>query len=281
VTRRHGLPAPPVFASAGPQVFGHRGGLARAPENTMLAFARAMAAGADGFECDVRMSADGVPVVIHDATLDRTTDHSGPVGARTAAELGRIDATCRFVAVRPEDAVPVPEGVPRLADVLDTFRTARLIVELKDASPAVADAVAALVRRAAGVTRVCVGSFNHEVLVHLRAVAPDITTSASMREARWLLIRARTRWPFPWSPSFRALQVPRQTGRLRVVSPAFVGRAHREGALVQVWTVNDPVDMRDLLAVGVDGLITDVPDVAVAIRDRMAGGPLPGPGPAL
>jgi glycerophosphoryl diester phosphodiesterase len=262
-----------VFASARPQVFGHRGGLARAPENTMLAFARAMAVGADGFECDVRLSADGVPVVIHDPTLDRTTDATGPVAARTVAELEAIDATCRFAAAQPDDAVAHPEGVPRLAAVLARFPAARVIVELKEDTPALAHAVAAVVRQAGALSRVCVGSFHHAAIANVRTAAADLTTSASMREARWLLVRARACWPFARSPAFRGLQVPCQTGRLRVVSPAFVRRAHRESAAVQVWTVNDPAEMRTLLAMGVDGLISDVPDVAVAVRDAAAARP--------
>lgn len=255
-----------MFAGAQPQVFGHRGGLALGPENTMLAFARGLATGADGFECDVRLSADGVPVVIHDATLDRTTDRTGPVAARPAAELAGVDATCRFVARRTGDEMPAPEGVPRLADVLEHFPHARLIIELKDQGRAVADAVAALVRAAGAVDRVCIGSFHHDVLVRVRVVAPEMTTSASLREARWLLTRARLHWPFRSRPAFRALQVPVKAGRLHVVSPAFVRQAHRDHALVHVWTVNEPREMRSLLAMGVDGLISDRPDLAIEAR---------------
>lgn len=256
-----------MFASAVPQVFGHRGGLALGPENTRLAFARGLATGADGFECDVRLSADGVPVVIHDATLDRTTDATGPVAARTAAELSRVDATCRFTAVRAGDAVPAVEGVPRLDDVLAALPMARIIIELKDPRPAVAEAAVTVIRRLRAAERVCVGSFHHEVLSRVRALAPDLTTSASLREARWLLARARVHWPLASPPRFRALQVPVRAGRLHVVDRVFVARAHREQALVHVWTVNDPIEMRALLDLGVDGLISDRPDLAIETRD--------------
>ncbi|MEZ5292619.1 MAG: glycerophosphodiester phosphodiesterase [Vicinamibacterales bacterium] len=268
--RRDGRAVPAVFDSRCPLVFGHRGGLARGPENTLTAFARAMAFGADGFECDVRRSADGVPVVIHDPTLDRTTDATGPVRARTAAELAAVDATCRFTPALAGDEVPAPEGIPALTDALARFPAARVIVEIKDPEPGFADDVVAVLRRLDALSRVCVGSFHQQVLDRVRAAAPDVTTSASPGETRWLLVRARSRWPFAVRPRFRALQVPVSAGRLRVVSGAFVGRAHREGATVQVWTVNDPLEVRRLLALGVDGIISDRPDAALKERDAMA-----------
>ena len=258
---------PPVFAGTRPQVFGHRGGLALGPENTMLAFARGLAAGADGFECDVRLSADGVPVVIHDATLDRTTSATGPVGAMTAVELAGVDATCRFEPASPGWAVPRPEGVPALADVLTRFPEARLIIEIKDEDPVLGELAADLVRRLDAVQRVCLGSFHQAVLDRVRSAAPELTTSASSREARALLLRARVRWPGWTAPRFRALQVPQARGWLRVVTPSFVRRAHREGASVHVWTVNQPEHIRTLLAMGVDGIISDRPDVAVTVRE--------------
>lgn len=261
-----------MFAAARPQVFGHRGGARLGPENTLTAFSRAMAAGADGVECDVRLSADGVAVVIHDPTLDRTTDATGPVGARTAAELARVDARCRFVPDLPGFAVATAEGVPTLREVLTRYPQARVIVEIKDDSPRLADAVAALTTELGAMPRVCVGSFHQRVLDRLRAEAPGITTSASRREARWTLARSWIRWPLPSSPPYRALQVPQRAGRLAVVTPAFLRRAHRERAVVQVWTVDAPEDVRRLLALGVDGIITDRPDLVVPVRDAVAAG---------
>lgn len=248
-------------------MFAHRGGAKLGPENTLLALTRGMAAGADGFECDVRLAADGVPVLIHDATLDRTTGASGPVHVHTSAALAAIDATCRFTPAGPSWTVPAPEGVPSLAAMLARFPQARVVVELKDEDPRLADAVARLVREAGALARVCAGSFHQSVLDRLRTVAPEVTTSASRREAQWTLARSWVRWPLPMSPPYRAFQVPERAGRVRVVTPAFVRRAHREGAMVQVWTVDAPEDIRRLLAMGVDGVISDRPDWAVPARD--------------
>lgn len=260
---------PPVFASDRPLVFGHRGGARLGPENTRLAFARGLAAGADGVECDVRLSADGVPVLIHDATLDRTTSGRGPVAALTAAELAALDATCHFTAADGARPAERAEGVPTLRALLEQAPTARVIIELKDYSAAVALAVAAVVRETAAVARVCVGSFDRAVLDTLRAAAPEIVTSASRSEAQQTLARSWLPVPLPrlTAPRYRAFQVPERAGRLHVVRPAFVRQAHREGALVQVWTVDAPDDVRRLLDDGVDGIISDRPDWAVPARD--------------
>ena len=175
----------------------------------------------------------------------------------TSAALAALDATCRFVPPEPVWAVPAAEGLPTLAEVLARFPRARVIVELKDEDPRLAEAVAEVVRQADALARVCAGSFHQTVLDRLRTVAPAMTTSASRREAQWTLARSWVRWPFPMSPPYRAFQVPERVGRLRVVTPAFVRRAHRERALVQVWTVDAPADIRRLFAMGVDGVISD------------------------
>jgi glycerophosphoryl diester phosphodiesterase len=267
VTGEHGFPRPAVFVSDRPLVFAHRGGAKLGPENTMPAFARGLAAGADGFECDVRRSAEGAPVVIHDATLDRTTDRAGPVSGRSVAELAEIDATCRFRP--PPDVVgPVPRGgIVALAEILHAFPGARVIVEVKDDSVQLARAVADVVRLAGAAPRVCVGSFHRRVVRAIRAHAPELTTSASQPEARALLLRSHLRWPRLGRAPFFALQVPELAGRLRVASPGFFRQVHREGCVAQVWTVDGHDDVRRLFDWGADGVITDRPDIVVPVRD--------------
>jgi glycerophosphoryl diester phosphodiesterase len=268
VTRGEGVrAAAAVFAADRPLVFAHRGGARLGPENTMPAFARGLDAGADGIECDVRLSADDVPVVIHDATLDRTTDRCGAVAALPASELARVDATCRYQP--PADvATPTPRaGIVPLADMLHAFPRARLIVELKDDSVLLATAVADVVRRTGAAGRVCLGSFHRTVVRAVRAYAPELTTSASQSEARALLLRSRLRWPRLGRAPFCALQVPEVAGRLRVTSPGFFRQVHREGCVAQVWTVDDADDVRRLFDWGADGVITDRPDLVVPVRD--------------
>lgn len=249
-------------------VFAHRGGAGLAPENTMAAFENGVALGSDGIECDVHLSRDGVPVVIHDKTLDRTTDSSGPVSHRTAEELARVDAGYRFTA--PDGSFPFRGrgiGVPSLERVLRSCAGTRVIIEMKQGDAALARAVLDVIRRTAAADRVCVGSFYRAGLDLIRAEEPAVATSASENEARWTLYRAWSRWPFTATRLYCAFQVPEHAGRMRVVSPAFVAQAHRDDARVDVWVVDGADDITRLLSWGVDGVITDRPDIALRARD--------------
>ena len=257
----------PAISSSRPLVFAHRGGSALAPENTLPAFANALALGADGVELDVQLTKDGVVIVHHDSHLDRTTDATGPVQDRTAAELGHVDAGARFAGDGSYRFRGRGIAVPTFADVLAQCSGTRLIVELKGASPVLARATLAEVRRAAALDRVCIGGFDGAGLRLVRASEPTMATSASREEVRWALYRS---WIGlrPCRPAYQAFQVPEHYGRTTVVSPRFVNAVHRAGIVVQVWTVDQPDDMIRLLDWGVDGLITDRPDVAVPLVRR-------------
>jgi glycerophosphoryl diester phosphodiesterase len=249
-------------------VFAHRGGAKLAPENTIAAFANGVALGSNGIECDVQLSRDGVPVVIHDKTLDRTTNARGAVSAMTAAELSQLDAGYHFVALDGTHAFRGRGiGVPTLEQVLTEFRDVRVIIEMKQGEPALAHGVLDAIRRTGSLARVCVGSFYRRGLDVLRAAEPALATSASEDEARWTLYRSWCRWPLGAARRYCAFQVPERAGRLRVVSRAFVTQAHRDGARVDVWVIDAADDMRRLFTWGVDGFITDRPDIAVAERD--------------
>ncbi len=262
---------PEVFRARHPLVFAHRGGARLAPENTLAAFENGLRLGADGLELDVHLSRDGVPVVIHDATLDRTTDRTGPVAALTADLLQAADAGRHFGAEAGYPFRGRGHGVPRLADVLERFPDARLIVEVKAPTAEAGRAVAALLREHRAASRVCVGSFHPAAIRAVRAAAPEIPTSASQPEARWTLHRSWCAWPWAGRRPYAAFQVPERAGRLRVVTPRFVRQVHREGQVVQVWVVDAEDAAQRLLDWGVDGLITDRPDLIVAARDGWSG----------
>ena len=255
------------LSASGPQVFAHRGGCALGPENTIAAFDLGRAAGADGFELDVRLSADGVVVVCHDPTLDRTTGASGLVGALSAAELARVDAGFHFAD--PSGKFPFRErgvGVPALRDVLDRYRDMLLIIEMKDDSSAMGRAVADLVRDHGAVDRVCAAGYGQQALDAARAALPGMATSASLEETRWAVYRSIARWPVR-AAAYQAFQVPETAGRIRIVSPRFIRHVHEAGGRLQVWTIDEEADMQRLLAWGVDGLISNRPGVAVRVRD--------------
>lgn len=257
-----------------PIVYAHRGGAALRPENTLAAFEHGLALGADGLEFDVHLSRDGIVVVHHDATLDRTTDARGPLAERTAAELGALDAGYAFRGSDPGGpAFPFRGqgwGIPRLRDVLQRFPVVPLIIELKVNRPDLGQRVVDELRAARAIERVSVGSFGGRVLAAVRAAEPRLQTGASREEARWALYRSWARWPIRL-PAYQEFQLPERSGGTTVITPRFVAHAHRAGIPVKVWTVDDRDDMRRLAGWGVDGIITDRPDVAAAAFSDAAG----------
>jgi glycerophosphoryl diester phosphodiesterase len=235
----------PTLASPRPLVFAHRGGGKIGLENTIPAFDRGLAAGADGLELDVRLSRDGIVVVHHDRLLGRTNRGAGPVRDRTAEELAAF-------------------GVPTLRAVLERYPHANIIVELKEPDAGLARAAVEEVRRARAAERVCFGSFSVRALRAVRTAEPGMATSAGTMEVRLALYRS---WIglSPGRVPYRAFQVPETSGATRVVSPRFVRLAHKADLAVQVWTVDEPDDIRRLLEWGVDGIISDRPDIAAQI----------------
>jgi glycerophosphoryl diester phosphodiesterase len=173
--------------------------MALGPENTIQAFDAGINAGADGLELDVHLSADGVVVVHHDKTLDRTTRGSGPLALRSAAELAQLD-------------------VPTLRDVLKRYPAARVIIEMKEDRAALGEAVAREVRACDAIDRVCAAGFGAHALRAARAALPQMATSASQEEVRRALHRTWMCWPLR-SCAWQGYQVPEKAGRLRVVSP--------------------------------------------------------------
>jgi glycerophosphoryl diester phosphodiesterase len=259
------MPSPAELALR-PLVFAHRGGRALGPENTLVAFDIGFAAGADGAEFDVQLSSDKRVVVFHDTMLDRTTGATGPVAARTVTELAAIDATSRYGVDLEHTWDGERAGVPTLDEVLARYPARPLIIEMKGDDPALGAAVVEAVRRAGAQGRVCLGSFSAAVLAAARRAGPEIPTSASRDESLRALQRS---WLYlsPGAVPYRAFQVPERAGRIRVISRRFIRAVHRSGCAVQVWTVNEEADMRRLFEWGVDGIVSDRPDLAVRVRD--------------
>ncbi|HSL23525.1 MAG TPA: glycerophosphodiester phosphodiesterase [Vicinamibacterales bacterium] len=233
-----------------PLVFAHRGGAKIGPENTWLAFDRGLAAGANGLELDVHLSRDGEVVVMHDRTVDRTTDARGPVARFTAAELGQMNV------------LGSGTGVPLLREVLERYRDVPIIVEMKVSSRSIALRVVDLVRQARALDRVALGSFHAGPLKAARVHEPAIPTGSAPAETR-LALYASYLGIAPFWASYRSFQVPERTRGTRIVSERFVRLAHAAGVAVQVWTVDTAAEMTRLLDWGVDAIISDRPDLAV------------------
>jgi glycerophosphoryl diester phosphodiesterase len=251
----------------------HRGGGQLAPENTLDAFRNATEVWwADMLEMDVRLTRDGQVVVIHDATVDRTTDGAGRVADLTLEEIRSLDAGYRFVD--PSGAASFRgRGVtiPTLDEVLTAFPAMRVNIEAKER--AVAGPLVEVVARHGAEQRVLVAAEREESRRGARGYPGPWGASARQLKAFWAL-----HWlpgGSPWTPRADIFQVPERHGRLHVVTPRFLRAAHRLGIPVQVWTVNRREDMQRLLDLGVDGIQTDRPDLLAAVLTESVGRPLP------
>jgi glycerophosphoryl diester phosphodiesterase len=241
-----------------PLVFGHRGASAYAPENTLAAFRLALAQGADGLELDVCLSADGVPVVIHDDTLGRTTSGTGPVSRLTLAELKTLEAGYpgRFGAQYRA------ERIPSLAEVFEACGDQPLInIELKhDRSPGrqLAGTVVKLIHAYGRQGRVIVSSFQYSSLGRVKALDPDLPVGLLYMAPVFgpRLVRCLARW-LPHEAHH-----PSAAG----LTARDMAWYHQQGLRVNAWTVDDEAGLRRLALAGADGLITNRPDVAVGVR---------------
>lgn len=226
----------------------HRGASAVAPENTLAAFEKAAEVGADGIELDVRLCADGVPVVIHDATVDGTTDGSGRVAKMTLTQLKQLDAGGWF------DPAFAGETIPTLAETLAGVGKRLLLnIELKGEGMldgGLTQAVVDLVEQYGLAERVLLSSFNPLVLRRVQRIAPQIPTGLLYASASL--------------PRFVSLASPRPHTALHphvsLVSADHVNWIRRRNYRMHVWTVDDPSEMRRLIECDVDGIITNVPD---------------------
>lgn len=242
----------------------------------MAAFELGMDAGADGLELDVHLSADGEVVVHHDASLARTTNGTGPIAARTAAELGRLDAGWHFVDGRGQTPFRGQGvGVPLLRDVLRRHASAPVIVEMKVDRPEMGHAVAEVVRAAGAADRVCAAGEGPRAVRAARAALPEMATSATLPDVRWALYCSWVGWAVR-GVAYGGYQIPERAGRFTVASRRFLELAHRANLPVQVWTVDDAEDMDRLLGWGVDGLITNHPGLGVERRNAYLAASRPG-----
>ena len=261
------MPADRLFRSDRVSAIAHRGGSKLRPENTRAAFEHALSLGVDGLECDVHLSRDGVPVVIHDPTLDRTTAETGPVAARTAAELAQIDAGFLFGESAGFPFRGRGVHVPSLAEMLDLSSDTPLIVELKGADPAIVPPVLEVVRRARRPDRVMFGGFSHAVLEAARTLAPEVQTSASRQEIERAIRRAYFQLG-PGRTGCTLFQVPIRFHGREILTAGLTRRLRRAGYEVHSWIIDEPDEMRRLADWGVTGLISDRPDAAIQFRDE-------------
>ncbi|MGH9281982.1 MAG: glycerophosphodiester phosphodiesterase [Acidimicrobiales bacterium] len=268
--------------------YAHQGGAREGPSSTLWAMRRAVAAGAHAIELDVHATADRQLVVCHDATVDRTTDGSGRIADLTAAEVQALDNAYWWVPGQVVDheaeagACPLrgqaagdPElRIPLLREVLDAFPDVILNLDIKETAPDVEPyerLLAELLLEHGRTDDVIVASFSDAATEAFSAAAPAISTAAGTNAiAAFYFAVINEEAPPP--TAHHALQVPPTYSGITVVDERFVAAAHDLGVAVHVWTVDEPEEMEAMVALGVDGIMTDRPTVLAEVLDASAGG---------
>jgi len=251
-----------------PLVFAHQGAENLWPSNTQFAFQHAAAMGADVLDMDMHMTKDGVLVLMHDQTVDRTTDGTGAIRDLTLDEIRQLDAGYRFT---PDEGKTYPyrgQGltVPTLEELFTAFPDKRFGIEIKQTDPApTAQRFCALIRRYNMQDKVLVSSFRQENMDAFRVECPEVATSATENEVRLFYVLFRLGLSDLLTPVYNSFQVPEVSGGIHLLTPQFVTAAHRRGLTVQPWTINETEDLKRILALGVDGINTDNPDRLFAL----------------
>lgn len=260
----------PVLSKT-PLLFAHRGGAALWPENTLMAFQNAADLGVDVLEMDVRLTADDHLVVIHDSKVDRTTDGVGLVRDLTLNEIKSFDAGYKFT---PDNGVSYPYRgqdvtIPTLEEVFNTFPDFSLNIEIKDDDVRAAERLSDLINAWHMQNHVIVVSFHDRPLARFHQLQPHVATAAGPGEIRsFYLLNAVYLWRFH-RPHADAYQVPVKKGSARFDSARFIDHAHHFNQKVQFWTINDADEMRRLLRMGADGIMTDRPDLGLEVFQEL------------
>lgn len=247
------------FAPPRPRLFAHRGSSADFPENTMPAFAHAVAAGLGYLELDVWASLDGVVVVHHDETLQRTCGINRPVHSLRIDELRRVDAGRNFSTNEGASFPFRGKGisVPTLIEILEEFRETFINIEIKQSTPGIERLVIECVQQSKADDRVLIASEHDRVLERLRPLCPHIPTNLGREETMDFFQRLATNQLDGYQPRGNALQIPLRWRGRTLIDAAMLEAAHQNGLEVHVWTINLAEEMTEMLRLGVDGLMSD------------------------
>jgi glycerophosphoryl diester phosphodiesterase len=245
-----------------PRAMAHRGASGDYPENTLPAFVAARDAGAPYIELDIHMTLDGRVVVAHDDDLKRVGNSEGVISEMTLAELSRVDAAHNFTPAAGVSGRFPFRGlgihVPELEEVFAACPQQRFVVEIKQHRPSLVGALIGVIDRAGMRRRVLVACEHQSPIDEFREAAPDIPTNFPTGEVAAFLMSLPPGAP-PCIPRGEALQIPPEHQGWKMATAETVAAAHRMGVEMHIWTVNEEAEMRALLAMGVDGIITDFP----------------------
>ena len=253
-----------------PLVIAHQGGDGIWPGETLFAYQNAVDLGVDVLEMDIHITADGVLILMHDETVDRTTDGTGEIESMTLEELKKLDAAYDW---SPDEGKTFPyrgQGltITTLEEIFKAFPDMHMTIEIKKTNASMAKPFCDLIREYAMQDKVLAASFHDERLKEFRAECPEVATSSAKNETTAFVLLTKAYLGGFYSPPFHSLQVPEESGGITVMTPAFVRAAHERNLAVEPWTINDEETMHRLIEWGVDGLITDRPDLAMKVLGR-------------
>lgn len=253
-----------------PIVMAHQCGDNVWPGDTMYACQRAVAMGADVLDLDFQMTADNVAVLIHDETLERTSNGTGRIDAHTIAELKQLDAAYNW---SPDGGQTFPyrgQGITftTVAEIFEAFPDKHLNIEIKTETAEAGEAFCDLIRQYGMEAKVMVASFADVQMQAFRRACPEVATAATQNEMITFFAMQTVGLGSLYSPPFQTVQVPEERFGIKILTPGFIANAHERGLELHVWTINETADMQRILALGVDGINSDHPDRLLDVLER-------------
>lgn len=279
IIRSQPMPEHPFFANL-PQdeliILAHQGGDGEVPSNTMLAFQHATDTGVDVLELDIHSSADDVLVVIHDATVDRTTNGSGRVNEMTFAELQALDAAYNWPTLAEHELLDTgvfpfrDEGItiPSLEEIFIAFPEMPISIEIKQEFPSIAQPLCDLIREYDREQLTIVPSFSVIAMAEFREACSEVATAGVAPEVTNFYIWQLLRLGAAWQPYTESFMIPEYQGDIHLITEHFVNSLDQHNVALYPWTINSAEQMQRMIDLGVDGIITDYPTLALGLAER-------------
>ena len=257
-----------------PLLIAHQGGDGVWPGDTMFAFEKAVALGADVLEMDAHITKDGHIVLMHDEKVDRTTDGAGLIEDMTLDELKQLDAAYKWSI---DDGQTFPyrgQGiqVPALAELFTAFPQMRYVIEIKLTENPIDKPLCDLIREYNMQDKVVIASFHDEAMANFRTTCPEVATSASRGEVTKFVVLGKVFLSGLVKPGYESIQPPwnpKDSKNIPVMTKRFIRESHAKNVAVEPWTVDDPDLMRQYIEWGVDGIMTDRPDLMMEVLKEM------------
>ena len=265
-------PALPFYTAPRPHVmvFAHMGGDGVWPGDTLYAYDQAAALGVDAFDMDAHITKDGQIVLMHDESVQRTTDGTGQVEDLTLAELKKLDAAYNWSIDSGQTFPYRGKGisVPTLEEVFQKYPGMRYLVEIKLSKNPIAGPMCDLITRYNMRDKIIVASFHDDLMQMFREACPGVATSAAKNEVLAFVLLSKVGLSSLLSPHYQALQVPFETSEsygIPIISESFIKAAHAKNLRVETWTLDDPQLMKTYISWGIDGVDTDRPDLMMPL----------------